>query len=83
MRAGGSHDADAAVAVAERHQVFAEKPQQHRIAVGLGDLLEQRRQPVAAHQLAHGRVAFDAAYELILVVRQHGSCLREDNRGLR
>ena len=54
--------ADAAGGVAKRHQILAQQPHAHRRPVALGDLFGQtRRYPVAAHQLAHRRIALDPA----------------------
>ena len=72
MRAVLVEHAELAVAVAEDDQVFAHEPRLHRRAVLLRDFLRQAdRQPVAAHDAAHRRRAFDAAEELVLVLGQH------------
>jgi hypothetical protein len=61
-----------AEAVAKRHQVFAQQSHPHRCAVALGDLFGQtRRYPVAAHQLAHRRIALDPAKQLVVFDAQH------------
>ena len=73
-------DADAALAVAENDEVLAEQPHLDRRAVGLGDFLGQaRRDPVAAHDLAHRRIAFDAAQQFVFFGGHHrGVSLRRD-----
>jgi hypothetical protein len=44
---------DPAIAVAERDEILAQKPDAPRRAVGLGDLArQQRRDPIATHRLA-------------------------------
>src|SRR6185437_9615836 len=49
-------EADAALRIAERHQLLAEQPHAHRRTVRLLELAsEQRRHPVAAEQVAHER----------------------------
>ena len=54
MRAEFLDQADAAVGVAERHQVLAEQADARRRAIGFGDLArEQRGNPVHAHRIAH------------------------------
>ena len=59
--------ADAALRVAEHHQVLAEQARAHRRAVALGDLLRQAdRQPVPAHELPHRRLALDPAEQLVV-----------------
>jgi hypothetical protein len=66
-------DAELIFRISEHHQVFAEQPCAHRRAVGLRNLFRQaNRQPVAPRHLPHGRVAFDAAEQLVLLLRQHG-----------
>ncbi len=53
--------AQAAFAVAEDDEVFAEHAGSDRRAIGDGDFLGHAgRQPMAAHDLAHRDVAFDA-----------------------
>jgi len=56
------HNAHPAFRVPEYHQVFAKYTSSHRGAVRFADFFDQaHRLPVAAHQLAHRRVALDAA----------------------
>src|SRR5262249_13812209 len=59
MRAAVVHHADAAGAVAKRDQLFAQQHQAHRRAVALEFRGLRRRQPVAAHQVAHDRAGTD------------------------
>jgi hypothetical protein len=64
----------AAGGVAKRHEILAEYPYPHRRAVGLGHFLDHaRRDPVAADHLSHGRIALDAAQQLVVLMRQHGN----------
>ena len=64
--------AEPALRIAEDDQVFAEKPRAHRRAVALGHFLgHAQRQPVAPHDAAHRRIAFDAAEKLVLFHAQH------------
>ena len=66
MRAVFVEHAEPALRVAEHHEALAEQLDAHRRAVGLGDLFGQaRRDPVAAHDLAHRRVALDAAQQIV------------------
>ena len=61
MRTNVVDQANLAVRVAERDQVFAEQPHAQRSAVGLrqiGGL--QDRNPIPPHQFAHGRSRADA-----------------------
>ena len=72
MRAVFVEHAEPALGVAEHHEVLAEQAHAQRRAVGRGDFLrEARRDPVAAHDLPHRRVAFDAAEEIVFFGR-HG-----------
>ena len=73
MRAVFVEHADAALAVAEHDEILAEQAHLDRRAVGLGHFLRQAgRDPVAAHDLAHRRVAFDAAQQVVFLRRHHG-----------
>ncbi len=66
MRAALVEQADAAVGVAEQHQVLAQEPHAHRRRVRLGDLMgERRRNPIAAHQFAHRRAGADAGEQFV------------------
>src|SRR5947207_12351273 len=72
MRAVLVQHAELSVAVAEDHQVFADQPRLDRRAVLLGDFFRKTGwQPVAAHDAAHRRIAFDAAEKLVLIPGQH------------
>ena len=54
VRAELIQQADAALRVAEGHQVLAEQADAHRRGIGFGDLArKQRRYPVHAHRGAH------------------------------
>jgi hypothetical protein len=54
MRTIFVEEPDLAVAIAERDKIFAQQPNAHRRAIGLGDLARQQgRDPVAPHHLAH------------------------------
>jgi hypothetical protein len=68
--------ADAPLAVAEHHEILAEQAHLDRCAIRFGHFLGQaRRDPVAAHDLAHRRVAFDAAQQIVFLRRHHGGIL--------
>ncbi|MCY1165339.1 hypothetical protein D9M73_52450 [compost metagenome] len=72
VRAVFVHHAHAAIGVAKHNQVFAEHLRLDGRAVRLADFFNQAyRRPVAAHQLAHGRLAFHAAQQFIFFVGQH------------
>ena len=65
--------AEAAVGVAKHDQVLAQQPDRDRRSVGLGHLLRHAGwNPVPAHELAHGGVAFHAAQEVVFFGRDHG-----------
>jgi hypothetical protein len=65
--------AEAAIAVAKRDKVFAQRADACRRAVGFGNFFGQARgQPMPPHQLAHRCVAFDAAQEFVFFGGQHG-----------
>ena len=65
--------ADAAIAVAEDDEVLAEQADLDRRAVGLRHFLGQAGgDPVPAHDLAHRRIALDAAQQVIFLLRHHG-----------
>ena len=73
VRAVFVEHAEAALAVAEHHEILAEQAHLDRRAVGLGHLLGQAgRDPVAAHDLAHRRVALDAAQQIVFLRGHHG-----------
>ena len=60
--------ADATLAVAENDEILAQKPHLDRGTVRLRDLLGQAsRDPVAAHDLSHRRVAFDATKQVVFL----------------
>ena len=62
-----AENAELAVAVAKHHQVLAQQPRAHGLAVALGHLLRHAyRQPVPARELAHGSAAFHPAKKLVL-----------------
>ena len=73
VRAVFVEHAEPALGVAEHHEVLAEQLDAQRLPVGLGDFLrEAGRDPVAAHDRPHRRVAFDAAQEVVFF-RRHAS----------
>ena len=58
--------ADFAVRVAERDEIFAEQPDAERRAVGFGEIGGlQRGNPVLAKQLAHRSARSDARQEFV------------------
>ncbi len=60
------------LAVAEHDEILAEQPHLDRRAVRLGHLFGQAsRDPVAAHDLSHRRVAFDAAQQVVFFGGHH------------
>src|SRR5262249_35175328 len=72
MRAVQIEHAELPVRIAERDEIVAEKTDRDGLAVGLGDLLGQaRRNPVRAHEAAHGGVAFDPAQEIVVLGGEH------------
>jgi hypothetical protein len=72
VRAVFVEDAEPAFRVAEHHEVLAEQAHAQRRAVGFGDFLGQaRRDPVAAHDLAHRGIAHHTAQEIVFF-RSHG-----------
>ena len=65
-------EADDSVGVAEREEVFAQKPHAHRRAVLLGQFLRQGGgNPVAAEQFAHGRSASHARDPFVILRLEH------------
>ena len=67
------HQAHAPVGIAEGDEVLAQQPHPHGVAIGLRHLLDEAGgQPVATHHLAHGRIALDAAQQVIFFWGQHG-----------
>jgi hypothetical protein len=65
--------ADSASGIAKGDQIFAEQAHSHGRAVGLGDFgSEQRRYPVAAHQLAHRLVRTHEGEHVVFFAWQHG-----------
>jgi hypothetical protein len=55
-----------AVRIPERHQIFAEQAHADRRAVAIGQFFgQQRRQPVAAEQLAHRGAGADPGQALV------------------
>src|SRR5205085_8308544 len=72
VRAEFVDQADAAVAVAEGDEVFAEEAHPHRRAVGLGDLARQAGgNPIPPHRIAHRRPGSDAGDQLVFLRWQH------------
>jgi hypothetical protein len=75
--------AEAAVAVAEHDQVLAEQSYAHRGSVRLDHFLGQAgRYPMPPHELAHRRIAFDTAQEIVFFRRHHGNFLQRARRAL-
>ena len=73
MRTVLVEQADAALAVAEGHEVLAEQPYPDRRAVPLRQLAgEQGRDPVPAQGGAHGGAAIDPGQERVVLAREHG-----------
>ena len=73
MRAVFVEHADATFAVAENNEVLTEQTNLDRRAVGLRDFLGQAGgDPVPAHDLAHRRIALDAAQQVVFLLRHHG-----------
>src|SRR5580704_8103274 len=65
--------ADAALAVAERHEVLTQQPDPHGRAVGLGDLACQAgRDPIPPHRVAHRAALPDAGDQFVFLGWQHG-----------
>ncbi|MNT52065.1 hypothetical protein D3C72_1890720 [compost metagenome] len=63
-----------AVGVTEGHQVFAEQPHAHRLAAGLGDLRRQQRwDPEAPDQFAHGGAAANLGQHIVVFASEHRS----------
>jgi hypothetical protein len=62
-----AQNAELIVGIPKNDQIFPEEPGAHRRAVGQGNLLAHaHRQPVAPRHLAHHRLAFDPAEDLVL-----------------
>jgi hypothetical protein len=60
------------LAVFEDHQVFSQDPCPDWCSIGLVHFLAQaHRLPVAAHELAHGRIALDSAEQLVVFFSHH------------
>jgi alkylhydroperoxidase family enzyme len=85
VRAVFVKNSDAALAVAKHHKVLAQQTHLDRRAVGLGDLLRQAgRDPVTAHDLAHRRIALDAAQQVVFLGSHHdGASLARDRDSCR
>jgi hypothetical protein len=63
------------ITVTERNKILSHKPNANRFAVCDEFFRHQGRDPVAAHHLAHWRIAFNTAQEIILFGGQH-KCLQ-------
>src|SRR6516165_6098898 len=73
MRAEFIDEADAALAVAKTNEAFAEQPDTHRRAVGLGQFArEKRRDPVSAQHVTHRGSGPGPRHELVVFACQHG-----------
>jgi len=69
-------ESEPALGVAERDQLFRQELDSHRRTIGLGKLAgEQRRYPVAAEKLAHGRSGTGLGKIIVLFLDQHGGSL--------
>ena len=66
------HHADLAAGVAERDQFFREQHQSNGFAVGDQFGRFERRDPIIAHQLAHGRARAGAGQDFIFGGGRHG-----------
>ena len=72
MRAERLDDADAAVGIAEGHQVLAQELDPNRRTIGFGEFLwQQGWQPEAAQQLAHSRSRTALGQEFVVLGAQH------------
>jgi hypothetical protein len=81
VRAHFIEHADATFRVAEHDEIFAEQTHLERIAIGLGDFFDQAGgKPVASDDLAHRRIAFDAAQQIVFLVCQHRFLRRAPRR---
>jgi hypothetical protein len=79
MRAERLDDADAAVGIAEGHQVLAQELDPNRRTIGFGEFLwQQGWQPEAAQQLAHRRARVGLGDQRVVFSAQH-----DDVRGSR
>ena len=75
MHAAFVQHAQPPLGVAEDDEVDAQQAGADGRAVGLGDLFgEAGRQPVLAHDLAHRRLAFDAAEQFVVFPGHHDTC---------
>src|SRR6185312_10211779 len=82
VRAEFVEQTDAALAVAEGDEVFAEQPHPYRCAIGLGNLAgQQRRHPIAPHRLAHRRARTDPGDQFVVLAWQHGLASSPELRG--
>ena len=73
MRAVCGQQANRAVGVAERNQVFAEQPHAHGIAVRVRQLRRQQGgHPVAPHDIAHRRPGANSGDQFVVFSFQHG-----------
>jgi hypothetical protein len=69
------HDPDAALAVAERDQPFAQKLQADWRAIRLGNLRrQQRRNPISADEISYRRSGSGAREKIILFAGRHDAC---------
>jgi hypothetical protein len=68
------HHAHAAFGVPENNQVFAQDSRLDGGAIGLRNLFDQTNgNPLSAHELPHGRIAFDATQQVIFFWGYHDS----------
>jgi hypothetical protein len=73
MRAVLAQQPDLAFGVAEGDEILAEQAHAQRRAIGFDLARQERRQPEAAHQIAHRRAAAGVRQQLIFFARRH-SC---------
>ncbi len=70
----GEH-AEPSLGIAEDDEVFAQHARADGRTIGRGDLFRQAgRQPMAAHDLAHRRSAFDAGEQIVVFPGDHDAC---------
>src|SRR3974377_30789 len=72
VRAEFAEQTELSLAVAERHEFFAEQLEAHRRAIAPCNLFGQKRgHPMTPHQASHRRIALDLAQQLVFRRRQH------------
>jgi hypothetical protein len=72
VRASRVEHSQPAIAIAEGNKILAEDAKGNRRSVRLHELLGQGRgNPMLPHELAHGRVALDAAQQVVFFNCKH------------